>query len=508
MRPNRGVHLLFAALVGVAIYFAAVPEARAVPSFSRKYHTSCQTCHTVFPVLNPFGEAFRRGGYRFPSNEGSVDSDVEKAPAVELGQEQYKRLFPSAVWPDKIAEAIPLSALLNGSVAMNLPGSAAAAIPTSATPNALGNTFAWGGVLAEMHVFGAGAFSDTLTYMAQLTLETDFGSPAGTFDVETGYLLWNDIVGPRHLVNLWVGRLWAPQLTSYGLHSSYLNDTVMPGVSAGALYNPSAGLTLGLGHTDGAELNGIAGHRVDYSLGWIASTNGSGLPYNPNSENAYAHVGVKLGGMSLDGEGAGGNAPADAQKPWNETAVTIDVFGYHGLSRLDNGTGTPAGGAPAPVQQDDRINALGGLIHAQLGSLVVMAGAQIEHHDRPYPGTAATPSATGVFNGVPNFTSATTFVQYDEINYIVWPWFVPGVRTEFTDAPVAGAGDAQLLRIIPGIAMLARPNIKVLLTGDLEWATNLPAIGNWSSAGGYIAPTAGNSKFEAEQINATVGVAF
>jgi hypothetical protein len=500
MRPNRGVHLLFAVVVGVAMYFVALPEARAVPSFSRKYQTSCQTCHTIYPVLNAFGEAFRRDGYRFPSHAASVDSDSEKAPAVQLGQEQYKSLFPSAVWPDKIAEAVPLSLWLNGAVAMNLPGSAAY--------DAAGNTFAWGGVLAEAHIFGAGAFSDTMTYMAQITLETDFGSPPGSFDIETGYLLWNDIVGPPHLLNLWVGRLFAPQLTSYGLHSSYLSDTVMPGVSVGGLYNPTAGFTLGHGHTDGVEANGIVAHRFGYSLGWIGSTAASGLSA-PNSEDVYAHLGVKLGGMSLDGEGTGGDAPADAQKPWNETAITFDVFGYHGLSRLDNGTGIVAGGSAAAVRQDDRISALGGLIHAQLGSLVLMVGVNAEHHDRPYPGSAATANPSGgVFNGVPDFTSATAVVQYDELDYIVWPWFVPGVRAEYTHASVEGGSDAQLLRIIPGIAMLARPNIKVILSGDLEWATNLPTVGNWGPASGLVAPSTGQSKFEAEQITATVGVAF
>src|ERR1019366_5258292 len=286
---------------------------------------------------------------------------------VELGQEQYKTIFPKAVYPDKIAEAVPLSAWLNGGVSLNLPNSAASS-------SAAGTPFAWGGILAEMHIFGAGAFSDTMTDMAQLTLETDFGSPGGSFDVETGYLLSNDIVGPPHLFNLWVGRLFAPQLTSYGLHSSYLSDTVMPGVSGGALYNPSAALTLGMGHTDGAELNGIAGHRFGYSLGWIGSSNGSGLPY-PASEDAYAHLGFKAGGLSLDGESGAGSG--DTSKPWEETALTFDVFGYHGLSRLDNQTGTIPGGSPAPVQQDDRINALGGLIHAQLGSLVIMAGGRL-----------------------------------------------------------------------------------------------------------------------------------
>ena len=52
-------------LTAVLVLFDGSP-ARAVPVFSRKYQTSCQTCHTIFPKLNPFGQAFRFNGYRMP----------------------------------------------------------------------------------------------------------------------------------------------------------------------------------------------------------------------------------------------------------------------------------------------------------------------------------------------------------------------------------------------------------------------------------------------------------
>ena len=501
MHPIRRLPFFVAALAGLLAYFAVARDAWAVPSFARKYQTSCQTCHTVYPVLNPFGEAFRRNGYRFPSQNGSVDSDAVKTAMIPLGQEEYEKTFPDSVWPDKIADAIPLSIWLNGSVPVNLPGSAA--------KDAAGNTFTWGGIESEMHIFAAGSFNDSLTYMTQLTLESDFGSPPATFDIESAYLLWNDIVGPRHMVNLWVGRLWAPQLTSFGLHSDYLSDTVMPGVSASGLYNASGGFTLGLGHYDGAEINGIVGHRFDYSLGWVASSAASGLSV-PNAEDVYAHIGIKSGGVALDGEGKYGPSVPDPRKPWAERSITVDAFGYHGLTRLDNGTGTVAGGTAVPTQQDDRFNALGVVAHGQWDSLILMAGAQIERHDRPYPGTAATALASGsTVPGQPDLTNATALVQYDEINYVVWPWFVPGVRAEFTDAQVEGGNDARLLRITPGVAMLARPNIRVLLTADLEWGKNLPVAGSWAPAGGTIVSTSGQgAKFEAETINATVGVAF
>jgi hypothetical protein len=476
------------------MFLALTRDALAVPSFARKYETSCQTCHTIYPVLNPFGEAFRRNGYRFPSQNGSVDGDAIKTSQIALGQEEYTKTFPDSVWPDRIAAAVPFSLMFNGNVPVNLPDSAA--------KDAAGNTFTWSGIEAELHLFGAGAFSDSLTYMTQLTLADD-----GTFDIETAYLLWNDIVGPRHSVNLWVGRLWAPQLTSYALHSDYLTDTVMPPISVAALYSSTgAGFTLGQGHTDGAEINGIIGHRFDYSVGWVASSTASGLSL-PNAEDVYAHIGVKSGGVALDGEGKYGPNVPDPRKPWAEKSVTLDLFAYHGLTRADNGTGAVSGAA-TPTQQDDRFNAAGAVVHAQLDSLVAMAGVQVENHERPYPGSAATVAASGaVLPGVPDLTSGTAVVQYDELDYVVWPWFVPGLRTEYTHATVEGAGAAELLRLIPGVAMLVRPNIKVVLTGDLEWGKNPPAVGSWEGAGGVVVPTS-SGKFEAEQINATVAVAY
>jgi hypothetical protein len=488
----------WAILSGILTYFGDLREAQAIPAFARKYQTSCQTCHTIYPVLNPFGEAFRRNGYRFPSQNNSQDSDARRTPMIPLGQEEYKKTFPDSVWPAQIPESVPLSVMLNGAVAMNFPDSDA--------KTAAGNVFTWGGVLAELHLYAAGAFNDTLTYFVQATYETDLGSPPGTFDIETGYILWNDIVGPPHAVNLWVGRLFAPQLTSFGLHSDYLNDTRMPGISIAGLYNPTGSFTLGQGHTDGAELNGILGHRFDYAVGWVASTSASGLAL-PTAENAYVHVGIKSGGVALDGEGKYGPNVPDPMKPWAEKAITIDAFAYHGLEVLDNGTGTVAGGTPAPVGQGDRFDAIGGSIRAQLDSLILDCGIQVERHERAYPGT---PAQTASVPGVPDYTQGTAIVEWNELDYVVFPWLVPGIRTEFTTATTESSSAANLLRLIPGIAFLIRPNVKAVLTGDLERAYGVPAVGTWAPAGGFVvAPGPGQaSKLEAEQIVANVALAF
>jgi hypothetical protein len=508
MRALRWLPAIVAVAAGVMVYFADMRDAGAVPSFARKYQTSCLTCHTVFPVLNPFGEAFRRDGYRFPSQGGSVDSDAIKATTVAMGQEEYTKTFPDSVWPDKIMDAVPLSVMFNGTVPLNIPGSDA--------ENLAQNTFTWSGIEAELHLFGAGAFNDSLTYFTELTL-----ADSGSFDIEHAYLLWNDILGPRHLLNLWVGRLMNPQLTSFGLHSSYISDTFQPVVSAAGLYNPSASFMLGHGHTDGVELNGIAGHRFGWSVGWVASSTGTGLSA-PNAEDVYAHIGIKSGGVALDGEGKYGPNVPDPRKPWAEKSITFDAFAYHGLTVMDNGTGTVAGVTPAtPIGQNDRFNAVGGSIRGQYDSLIITLGAQVELHNSPYPGQGATAGmgTAPPTPGTADSNSATAIMPYGEIDYVVWPWFVPALRAEFTRTTIESSDPndfAYLLRIIPGIAVLVRPNIKVVLTGDLEQAYGLPPVGSWGGAAGGGSPANGfvvanpgqPSSFQAEQINATIAVAY
>src|SRR5579859_7797695 len=95
-RVCAGVFLVCATLA------ATESPAYAVPAFARKYQTSCQTCHIVFPKLNAFGEAFRLRGYRMP---GETEDMVKEKP-VSMGAPAYKRLWPEAVWPGEISPAV------------------------------------------------------------------------------------------------------------------------------------------------------------------------------------------------------------------------------------------------------------------------------------------------------------------------------------------------------------------------------------------------------------------
>ena len=50
-------------LLFIGVMFAWT-EALAIPTFARRYATSCATCHQAWPRLNSVGESFRISGFR------------------------------------------------------------------------------------------------------------------------------------------------------------------------------------------------------------------------------------------------------------------------------------------------------------------------------------------------------------------------------------------------------------------------------------------------------------
>ena len=58
--------------------------AGAIPAFARKYNFNCIVCHTNYPRLNDFGEAFRRNGYQLPGGEAEEKTILESPPPFSV----------------------------------------------------------------------------------------------------------------------------------------------------------------------------------------------------------------------------------------------------------------------------------------------------------------------------------------------------------------------------------------------------------------------------------------
>lgn len=417
------------ALVLCALAFPS--RSAAIPAFARKYETSCLTCHSVFPRLTPFGEAFRRNGFRFPG----VDSDYVKQGTVVLGQEANRKTFPRSVWPGTLPASVPLAFGISGA-AFWYPKSSAS-VPRANE----GTAFSLDGLVEEGEVWAGGALSDTVTFFAEFALSEEGA------ELEHAQLLFNDLVGPENAVTLVVGK-GPPALTSFGPHSTYLGEARVTAVPLTGIYGLSTDPFALTRHSIGFDVTGVLAGRFDYSVG--IRTGGNDTETLFNSEDVFAHAGYKLGGMRLDG--AGDTGPKDPMRPWAEDAVTLDVFVYHSREYFL----TPPGDEPAI---GDTALTIGGAVRGQLGSLELDVGAYDQKHD---VGTAG-------------LASVRADVEWVELSYVLYPWLVPALRVERIGLRPSDAPNVSDVHLMPGIAFLVRANVKAVLVANIEVARGFPA---------------------------------
>lgn len=451
--------------VSILVLFAvigAAGSAFAIPAFARKYKTSCVTCHTIFPKLNPFGEQFRRNGYRFPG----VDSDAVKAEPISLGTDEDKKQFPDAVWPGTLPAFPALAFGFNGQAIFHPDKNSSAG---AADNHAVANLDT---LVEEAHFWAAGSFDDSITYYSEVTASRTEG-----VDVETAAVLFNDLAGPAHALNVTIGRR-VGTFTSFQNHGSYFGDAMMTHVPVTALYGLTSDPFVFNDNHNGIEVNGVLASYFNYSAGLAAGTNLDAR----NSANVYAHAGYKIGGATLDGED-NRNVPQDLE---HEHSVTIDAFAHRAISRFNDS-------AMAPEITKNTTLTLGGAIRAQYAAFEADVGAFYQTDDHV---TATAPSTM-------------TLSQWNEISYLVFPWLAVGGRVEYLRIKPDGGSAVSDLRIVPGAAALIRPNLKLVLTGSIERATGAPDAG-WGAAGLAAAPadSASNVDTEIEQLQLLLWAAF
>jgi hypothetical protein len=364
-RTTFGFRWVLLGLVAGFILFEASP-AGAVPAFSRKYQTSCQTCHAIFPKLNPFGEAFRLNGYHLPAETAE---QIRQKP-VSLGAEAYERMWPEMVYPSDLPGNVPFA--LNVKME-NIYSSSSDESGHQVTHN----DFQFP---QEANLFAAGTLGRTFSFFGEITWAE---RPDGGSDTEIEHARLDVIspFGPEHLFNFRIGKL-APNLYDGFQEMWLMTDN---GVDTLFTYNP-IGFRGGTGLADSGggvslpararaiEMYGVAGHRLFYTIG-VASPIGPGGPngnFGSNSQkDLYARVDYKIGGMGLDGDTTGVTLPPEN---WREKSLRIGVLGYTGNGKDVNFDITDDGGNPFKMQ-DRRYNRYGVFASWYFGNLNVFGVA-------------------------------------------------------------------------------------------------------------------------------------
>ena len=300
---SRSIHVRVMGRLGIAMLIVlglSSGSAMAVPSFARKYQTSCQTCHVAFPKLNAFGRAFEANGFRFPAGQ---DMEMVKQDRLELGAEGYKKVFPRAVWPSDVSAFSPVSLVM------------------VLRANGFENGDPWGFEFPhELELFATDTLGEKFSYFVEMAYDEGELVAGGflQYDLSPAFHVRIGSINPQP-IEFWE----ANRLTV--AHFNYAN--VAPPDTDFELKEGSGGLEV-----RGAvnARSGKGGFR--YRAGVV---NGSGNTDNNNAKDYFAGVEYKIGGMGV----TGGAQTAGSDKPWIDNSVTLGAWAYSGKETYDLGAG-------------------------------------------------------------------------------------------------------------------------------------------------------------------------
>lgn len=438
-----------------AVVVSICRPAGAVPVFSRKYQTSCQTCHAIFPKLNPFGEAFRLNGYRMPNE---TEDQVKEKP-VSLGSEAYARIWPQMVYPSHLPSYAPFA--MNVKLA-NVYSSSQDDTGRQITHN----DFQFP---QEANLFSAGTLGKHFSFFGEVTYAENADGSTDV-EIEHAQLHVNSLFGPAHLVNFKIGKfspdyadgfqeMWL--MTNNGVDSLFSYNPI--GLHGGTgLSEDGAGISLPA-LVKGIEMYGVANHRLFYTVG-VTNGLGNGATADNSRRDFYARVDYKIGGMGLDGDTTGMTLPPEN---WRETSLRLGAFGYTGDGSKVSFDIADDEGNPLKMQ-DRRYNRYGVFASMYLGDLNLF-GVAVHGTD-----TLRTLDADGIERlGETKRTYDAWFAQAD---YVIVPPFQVSVRYE--NLRVADPTVPTLKTLNANISYLAYANIKAML----EYNRDLRNSKNYSLA--------------------------
>ena len=413
-------------------------EVGAIPPFARKYQTACATCHSMFPKLNAFGEAFRLNGYQIPA-PGGEEPYIKDKP-LPLGAPGWKQLWPQAIWPSDIPGMPPIGIRILTDVQI-----------TQDRTKKFSTNFKFP---HEIEPLIGGTFGEDIGFFSEIEFEhpNKISLPQAFLKIQDP--LANLGLIPERLLNIWFGKFDQNLLpTSFRNFTRPFRVSPLWGdkrLSDLKLTNPKTGatktFTSGFRLHDkqpGIELNGITLGRIGYAFGLTQGQKDEVTDEN-NFKDRYYALRFKLGGRGLDGSLPGEElkVAAPPRGAWVDNAIHLEHFGYFGRLPIGN--------------VDDEFTRFGFALRGTFQDLDLSVGYVWGHHKNPW-----LPSSS---EGA-DYRSA--FVNAE---YMVFPWLLAGLRWETLRVDRPGnliskgftRGSLDQTRLIPGLAFLLRQNIKIV----------------------------------------------
>jgi hypothetical protein len=443
---------ILAAVGGVLL----VPHpVEAIPAFARKYATSCQTCHTVFPKLNAFGTSFRLNGYRMPKET----EDLVKEKPVSLGSPAYKKLWPHAIWPGEISSGVPLAVNVKMAVVNN------ASLNDDGTTSKVKSDFQFP---QEVNLFAGGTLGEHVSYLGEVTFGVS-GDGSVETEVEHSHIAFDSPFGPENAFHFKIGK-FTPNVADVFQEMWITTDA---GIDSVFNYNPiglAGGTGLGADElsptpisfpalVQGIELYGIVKHRLLYTAGVANGIPGDGQ-FGNNSKDFYGRLDYKFGGMGFDGDMGGKEAP---DKNWRDDSFRVGAFAYRG--NAGNVAFSLTDEVDTPIDlRDEHFLRTGIFVSAYWRDLNVF-GAYVRGKDTLREFDAA--SGDLLLQVEPVYHS--WFVQAD---YVFYPWLHGAARYEEA-TPGDRSVESQRTAVF-NVSGLVRANIKAIAEyqRDLRQGTN------------------------------------
>jgi hypothetical protein len=422
----------------------------AIPAFSRKYQTSCTTCHSNFPQLNDFGEAFKKNGFKFPKD----DETFVKEPPVLLGSKAQKEAFPEAVYPGEIPGSVPVgfrySGFFNWNAKQPPPLQSTGFVPR--TDLFAPNTFT---------VIAAGSLGQNLSFWIDDDLSSGgSGAQGGLGD---GYLKYNDlghVFGlPTNSLNVRFGQ-FELDLPFTQARTPYLSDFDVYDQAnmAGPLGTTSNQFVLGTPQR-GIEFGGYPNNgNFSWSVSVINGTNDTSA--TRDSKDVYIRVSQKFN-LERDPESRHGIQAAGPTGPRDHTSIRVGAFYYHGTNAFNQGGSQFSflGTIKEPFYR------AGGDLRFKYRKLELYGVGMVGHDDNhivdEVAGTIASAHAvtfTGGFAGG---------------NVWIYPWLIATMRYDFVNSPTDFANlvseHRTRNRVSPGFQILARANVKIVGEYQYHW---------------------------------------